>query len=397
MSIELEKLNLTKRDGVSLNKGKSLIIGFEIPHSSYESQGLKIRRGSFYDSDLIFESKNKEYIYKIAIDRAIKAIKSQNKGDEIYFFKGEIVFYTQESSGIIKKQTPCAFMWGAYSNIEFFSKSANIKSYAGRSFNKARKRVAILKGIAKGYDISVICLNDKGEVGVTNTKTLSVHKHSLEIKSGHNITNSDRFIGFGKGSGNDLELLISSDNKVLFLRDMKTSKIIGTANTELKKGAGILEVMDRDDGISFKIDMRDKPLKIINAIWNIVTLWYIPRFKQVKMQVNYSDKNFDAVTFAHCEVIKEPDDIALDLDKAYYIGTHATQNLEKGDFITLSLQKDSDGNICTSTKCFVNDEATMPIIGDNNLAIFGKDSAVVDIVNDDDLAILQEDLQEKIA
>ena len=45
----------------------------------------------------------------------------------------------------------------------------------------------------------------------------------------------------------------------------------------------------------------------------------------------------------------------------------------------------------------MNDEATMPIIGDNNLAIFGKDSAVVDIVNDDDLAILQEDLQEKIA
>ena len=71
--------------------------------------------------------------------------------------------------------------------------------------------------------------------------------------------------------------------------------------------------------------MRESPLKIINAIWNIVDLWYLPKFKQVKMRVNYSDKDFDAVTFADCEIVKDEKNTAWDVDKAYYIGTHATQ------------------------------------------------------------------------
>ena len=50
--VTLEKLNLTKRDGIVLGKNGSLIIGFQIPFSRYESQNLAIRCGSFETSDL---------------------------------------------------------------------------------------------------------------------------------------------------------------------------------------------------------------------------------------------------------------------------------------------------------------------------------------------------------
>ena len=387
--VTLEKLNLTKRDGIVLGKNGSLIIGFQIPCSRYESQNLAIRCGSFETSDLRYNSKNKEATYKSAIDRAMRALIARKVSD-CYFFKGEIVFYTQESNGTIKKQTPLSFMWGAFSEIEFFSKTSNMQSYIGRSYNKPRKQIAILKGIAKGYDISIICLNDKGEVGVSNTKTLSVHKHSFNVESQHNITNGNRFTGFGKGSGNDLELLISSDGKMLFLKDAKTNKIIGIDSAELKKGAGILGVVERNDGISFKINMRESPLKVINAIWNIVDLWYLPKFKQVKMQVNYSDKDFDAVTFADCEIVKDEKNTAWDLEKAYYIGTHATQNLkaDKSGFMSLSLQKNDNDEICTNLKCFVNDDAVMPIINNYKLNIFNKDEAVA-MIESEDLETLQ--------
>lgn len=387
--VKLEKLNLTKRDGIVLGKNGSLIIGFQIPCSRYESQNLAIRCGSFETSDLRYNSKNKEATYKSAIDRAMRVLIARKVSD-CYFFKGEIVFYTQESNGTIKKQTPLAFMWGAFSEIEFFSKTSNMQSYIGRSYNKPRKQIAILKGIAKGYDISIICLNDKGEVGVSNTKTLSVHKHSFNVESQHNITNGNRFTGFGKGSGNDLELLISSDGKMLFLKDAKTNKIIGIDSAELKNGVGILGVAERNDGISFKINMRESPLKVINAIWNIVDLWYLPKFKQVKMQVNYSDKDFDAVTFADCEIVKDEKNTAWDLEKAYYIGTHATQNLkaDKSGFMSLSLQKNDNDEICTNLKCFVNDDAVMPIINSDKLNIFNKDEAVA-MIESEDLETLQ--------
>lgn len=111
--VTLEKLNLTKRDGIVLGKNGSLIIGFQIPCSRYESQNLAIRYGSFETSDLRYNSKNKEATYKSAIDRAMRALIARKVSD-CYFFKGEIVFYTQESNSTIKKQTPLAFMWGSF-------------------------------------------------------------------------------------------------------------------------------------------------------------------------------------------------------------------------------------------------------------------------------------------